>query len=303
MSDDSLISVVIPHLNQEEALGRCLESLYSQQNVRSKFQIIIADNGSPTLPSYPPNASIDVALIQEKTPGPGPARNAGVAKSKGQLLAFIDADCTAHPLWLHTIEKAFQKHERTVIGGEVLVAYVDPKRPSFLEPYEAIYSYRNNEHVASGFSGTGNLAMRREIFDIVGPFAGISVAEDRDWGFRAQAKGIVTEFVPNMIVYHPARKKFTELKTKWDRHIAHDFKELDGLKGRVFWGIKTCIMTVSPLIEIGTIIRSPKVNGVSERWLAFQCLVCIRFYRAWRMVCIVFARNTEKSAQHWNRGE
>ena len=68
-------------------------------------------------------------------------------------------------------------------------SYENPTRPTFLEPYESIYSYRNSEHIAEGFSGTGNLATLPSVVAEIGSFAGIEVAEDRDWGLRACAAG------------------------------------------------------------------------------------------------------------------
>ena len=45
-----LISVVIPHLNQPEALEACLSSLDTQSLDRNFFEIIVVDNGSVSIP-------------------------------------------------------------------------------------------------------------------------------------------------------------------------------------------------------------------------------------------------------------
>jgi len=94
------ISVVIPHLNQPEILARCLAAL--RENTRAPDEIIVVDNGSDVLPDVPAN----MTLLQEKTPGPGPARNLGVQHSTGDVLAFIDADCLARFDWLEEAERA-----------------------------------------------------------------------------------------------------------------------------------------------------------------------------------------------------
>lgn len=297
-----LISVIIPHLNQPEALEMCLASIRDQEGVSAEVEIIVADNGSRSLPTEICARFERVALVSEPTPGPGPARNRGVAEARGDLYAFIDADCTAAPGWLAAIEASFADPEAEIIGGDVRTAYADPDAPHFIEPYEAIYSYRNEEHIAEGFSGTGNLATRPAIMQAVGPFAGIEVAEDRDWGFRAGALGYTIRYVPEMAIYHPARKSYAELTQKWDRHIAHDYEEfLKRPLGRMKWALRALAMAVSPLAEIPRILTSPRVRGAKERLMAFRCLVRIRLYRMRRMFGVLLSGRSRTLSGGWNR--
>lgn len=296
-----LISVIIPHFNQEEHLQVCLSVLHAQRGVTVSVEIIVVDNASRRMPEAICAAWPEVMLLSEKTPGPGPARNTGAASAKGNVLAFIDADCYAHPDWLHNIEQAFARPETQIIGGDVQVGYADPNHPTFLEPYEAIYSFRNKEHIAEGFSGTGNLATRPAILRHVGPFAGIGIAEDRDWGFRSKALGYRTDYIAPMIVYHPARKTFSELTQKWDRHIAHDYEEkVPGVLGFAKWIGRMIAVSGSPLFELPTIITSPRVEGLGQRGMAFACLCAVRLYRGYAMARILL-RGSAKDRNDWNR--
>src|SRR5580765_3974931 len=95
-----LISVIIPHLNQPDGLDVCLGTLQSQALERSAFEVIVVDNGSTSLPQAVVDRYPGTLLLQELNPGPGPARNRGVEAAKGDILAFTDADCRAHPDWL-----------------------------------------------------------------------------------------------------------------------------------------------------------------------------------------------------------
>lgn len=296
-----LISVIIPHFNQEDHLQTCLSVLHAQRGFTAAIEIIVVDNASRRMPEAICTAWPDVMLLSERTPGPGPARNTGAAAAKGDVLAFIDADCYAHPDWLHYIEQAFAGPDTQIIGGDVQVGYADPNHPTFLEPYEAIYSFRNKEHIAEGFSGTGNLATRPSILRDVGPFAGIGIAEDRDWGFRSKALGYRTDYIASMIVYHPARKSFSELTQKWDRHIAHDFEEKQsGALGIAKWIGRTIAVSGSPLFEFRTVLTSPRVAGLGQRVTAFICLCAVRLYRGYAMTRILL-RGTVKDRNDWNR--
>src|SRR6266446_5505047 len=297
-----LISVIIPHLNQEDYLRVGLEALHDQRCVASNVEIIVVDNGSTRLPELVCSAWPDVRLVSEPTPGPGPARNRGIREARGEILAFIDADCRADPGWLAAIETAFADGQTRIVGGDVRVGYEQPSRPTFLEPYESIYSYRNNEHIAEGFSGTGNLATLPSGVVEVGPFAGIEVAEDRDWGLRAGAAGYMIRYVPEMIVFHPARKTFAELTWKWDRHIAHDYQRIRPRPlGALRWLARAIGVAGSPLFELRTVLFSPRVSGPRERILAFLCLIAIRLYRGSRMTGVLLRGDAHKISGAWNR--
>ena len=295
------ISVVIPHLNQPEHLRRCLDSLESQEDAKAR-EIIVVDNGSRELPEDVCQA-FGASLLQEATAGPGPARNTGVAASSGAMLAFIDADCIAAPQWLAAIGKHFTKPETMILGGDVRIWREDPKHTTMLECYESVYAYQMRDYIRrKGFTGTGNLAVRREVLEAVGPFAGIETAEDIDWGHRATDMGYTITYAPDAIAYHPARKSLSELYEKWDRHMSHFWEAAQSRPlGRLKWLAQSAVMGVSPLAELPKIITSDRVSGLRERRLAFQGVCAVRFYRACGMFRLAMGSGRQAS-RDWNRG-
>ncbi len=291
---DVFITVVIPHLNQPDNLARCLAAL--ADNTRAPDEIIVVDNGSAILPDVPAH----VTLIQEKTPGPGPARNAGVAKARGNVLAFIDADCLARYDWLEEAERGIVRAD--ILGGDMRIGYGDPARLTMTEAYESVYSFRIQRYIAQeGFAATANMVVRREIFDAVGPFGGLHMAEDRDWGQRATAMGYEIAYAPRMRVYHPARRSFPDLYLKWDRQLAHDYGAITDGAGRLRWWLKAVAMGLSPLVELSRIAGSRRIKGVGPRIKAFVGLCRIRLYRAGRMVDLGLRGRPERLAAKWNR--
>lgn len=301
-----LISVIIPHLNQEAYLGACLRCLAAHRGA-VEIEIIVVDNGSTRLPEAVCADFPNVVLLSEPEPGPGPARNRGVAAAKGDILAFTDADCRPDPDWIAEIAAAFANTKAEIVGGDVRVDYVDPEHPTFVEPYEAIYTFRNREHIAQGFSVTANLATRPAVMAAVGPFAGIDVSEDHDWGLRANRLGYAIRYVPEMIVRHPARASFAELRIKWDRHIAHDHALAAQRRfWQARWLARATAVAGSPLFEIPTLLNSSRVHGAGERLSAFVCLVVIRAYRGYAMARLALASDParrDSGWRRWNRGE
>jgi glycosyltransferase involved in cell wall biosynthesis len=296
-----VISVVIPHLNQPEFLARCLASL--ARGVRRADEIFVVDNGSAVLPEAICAAHATVRLLQEPIPGPGPARNRGIAAARGEVLAFIDADCLADPLWLAEAAAAMADPTAMILGGDVRIACENPDRLTPLEAYESIYAYRMDRYIArEGFTGTGNLVVRRVVLAAVGPFAGLAVAEDRDWGQRATAMGYTIRYVAAMKVYHPARRRFSEMAAKWDRQTAHDFVKAGTQRtGRLRFIVKTLAMGVSPLAEIPRILMSDRVSGLPSRVHAFLALARIRLHRARIMIWLLAGGDPALLSGGWNR--
>jgi GT2 family glycosyltransferase len=300
-----IVSVVVPHLNQPGPLAACLDSLARQSTPREAFEVIVADNGSAVSPEAVVGRLEGACLVRESRPGPGPARNRGVAESRGELLAFIDADCVAEPGWLEAIVRRLRESDdRIVVGGEVRIALREPGRPTAIEAYESVFAFRQRDYIEKkGFSGTGNLAVRRRDFDAIGPFGGISIAEDRDWGRRARALGYRVVFAPEMIVEHPARASFGDLFVKWDRQIRHDLEERRRAGGsRGGWLLRALAVAASPLIDVARVARSRRIEGARAKLLAMAGLFPVRLYRAGRMVQLALAARPVEDGRGWNRG-
>ncbi len=294
-----MISVIIPHLNQPDALEACLLSLEAQTLDRNLFEIIVVDNGSRALPVEVVERHSGVRLLQEGRPGPGPARNTGVAASRGEILAFIDADCRADPNWLRSIQTTLASSPPgTVLGGDVRI-WRSGKELNAIEAYESVFAYRFKLYIEKhGYAGTGNLAVFRRDFDVAGPFGGIEVAEDMEWGKRARAAGFRFRYVPEMVVFHPARGSIEELCAKWDRHILHHWRMSEGKPAwRLRWIARALMVLASPLAGVVTVLTSDRIEGFAARRRAIAVMTTIRARRAAMMLSLLRGDR----AVVWNR--
>ena len=95
---NELISVVVPIYNVEEYLSRCIESIINQSYVN--LEIILINDGSTdsSLSICKKYLKKDnrIVLIDKKNGGLSDARNAGIKKSSGKYLFFIDSDDYIH---------------------------------------------------------------------------------------------------------------------------------------------------------------------------------------------------------------
>lgn len=295
-----LVSVVIPHLNQPEELEACLCSLDAQHLDHALYDIIVVDNGSVA----PPDAIVarhpGARLLHESRPGPGPARNAGVRDATGEVLAFIDADCRADADWLRNALQALPSPpDGTILGGDVRIWHDNGKPVTAIEAYEGVFAYRFKLYIERhGFSGTGNLVVRRADFATIGPFADIAVAEDIDWGRRACDAGFRFRYVPQMIVYHPARRTLRELCVKWDRQIQHAINITRETPGwRIRWVGRALAVLASPAIDFLKVLSSDRIQGTAARLKAILVLIAIRAHRAQKMLSLM----GESRRIVWNR--
>lgn len=303
MDDVPRISVVIPHLNEPEDLARCLLALHAQQHAPT-FEIIVADNGSRTQPAAVCAPYPDVQLVLEPTHGPGPARNRGSSLARGEIIAFIDADCVAAPDWLANIANFFDADPSLdFIGGAIGILPQNPPALSAIEAYEAIFSYRARMFVErDNFAATGNMAVRRSVFEVIGPFDGIASHEDRRWGQEAVGRGCSLAYLASARVLTPACRNFSELALRIDRHVAHDLADMPpGLSGRLRWTLRTLAMPLSPLRDVAEIVRYAEPMPFATRCKAFGCLVRTRFYRGRRMLEMLLRDTSRERLRSWNR--
>lgn len=289
-----VISVVVPHLNQPAALEACLRSLDDQSLPRGLFEVIVVDNGSVCIPKDIVASHPGTCLLRESRSGPGPARNRGVLCATGDVLAFIDADCRAHRDWLrNALENIRSLPEGTILGGDVRIWRDGRDGFTAIEAYEEIFGYRFKLFIERhGYSGTGNLVVRRTDFDTVGPFAGIEFAEDVEWGQRARAAGLTFRYVPEMVVFHPARRSLHELCAKWDRHVQHELNMARGRRGwKLRWVARALAVLASPIAHSVKVAGSERIRGLSIRAKAISVLLAIRAYRARKMFSLLRGSN------------
>ena len=279
MSGTPTVSVIIPHYHDLCGLDRCLALLTKQTYPRDEFEIVVADNGSPE------GAAAVAAVIAGRAAltvvderGAGPARNGGVARAKGQILAFIDSDCQPEPDWL--TEGVCALADFDFVGGRVQVLVDDAQQMTGVEAFERVFAFDFKTYITKkGFAGSGNLFCPRRLFDILGGFrAGVS--EDVDWSHRAARAGYRIGYAPRAVVGHPARKTWTELSTKWRRINTESYELLaERAGGRFRWLIRSLALPVSAVIHSPRVMLSGDLNTLSQRLSALKVLYRVRCWR------------------------
>ncbi|MCE9662536.1 glycosyltransferase [Halomonas sp. M5N1S17] len=207
-------SIIVPTYRDWHALRSCLEALGEQSMPTQEFEVLIVENAGDSQPhdlTLPGNAR----LIHEPSPGSYAARNRGVAEARGDVLAFIDADCLPAPGWLQAGIECLQANpDAALVAGNIELTY-GAQRLTPAECFEKAFAFRQRQNVANGVAVTANLFVRRKVFDVVGPFnAQLMSGGDFEWTRRATSRGHRLVFSEAAVVRHPARSSIAALASK-----------------------------------------------------------------------------------------
>jgi len=108
---DLKISLIIPAYNEEKYIGYCLE--HAIKNSNGKFhEIIVVNNASTDNTSLIVNRYPEVKMVYEEKKGLTFARQRGFLESKGDILAYVDADTKMKKGHYERIVKEFNKNKK-----------------------------------------------------------------------------------------------------------------------------------------------------------------------------------------------
>ncbi len=214
------VSIVIPVKDRAEELQRCLASLAELEYPREQLEVIVVDDGSRDATAEVARRS-GVRVLPSGGSGRGPAaaRNVGAAAAGGEILAFIDSDCTASPRWLAELVPAFADPEMAAVGGRVDGMCTE----SAVDRYEAVMSslsLGSRERSGQGGDDTFylpscNLLVRRTAFLAACGFEEtMQVGEDVDLTWRLRDGGWRIAYLPAGRVLHAHRSSVRSFMTR-----------------------------------------------------------------------------------------
>ncbi|WP_138494608.1 glycosyltransferase [Paenibacillus pinistramenti] len=171
------LSIVICTYNRAVLLRKTLESL-KQLSGLEHAEVIVVDNRSTDNTAEMVEEFISQGGLQapcryvfEQTQGLSAARNAGIAASKGEIVAFLDDDAIPAPDWIEVIGSTFSSRpEAAAMGGKIHPLF-ESERPGWLSgPFELPYTIVDlgdsiKEYPPSLHPYGANMAMRKSVFD------------------------------------------------------------------------------------------------------------------------------------------
>jgi glycosyltransferase involved in cell wall biosynthesis len=291
------VSIIIPALNEERMIGRCLESLANLNFGRERFDVTVVDNGSTDRTREIAKSfedRLNLKILQKSGVRISALRNLGAREAQGSIVAFLDADCLAPKNWLERMVELVPHEGAGIVGAHYLL----PENSSWVgrtwHRYQEAEKSGEVSHVPAG-----DLIMRREGFLRLGGFdETIQTNEDYELCERARAAGMRVQAVPAVGVVHLGTAQSLRIffrKQAWHgthvvkvflRNIrgSHNLKAvlfavwtlvcLVGIIAGIAWAIANSRVWWAPLVAVTGLLLPPVALAMkqifrSKKWLDF----------------------------------
>jgi glycosyltransferase involved in cell wall biosynthesis len=254
------ISVCITVFNEEESIGKLLESLLAQ--TKKPDEIVIVDGGSTDktvkiIRKFQKKNRVIKLRVQKCKRARG--RNLGVGLAKNNIIAITDADCVADKDWLGKIVAPFKNKKTNVVAGFYKMICETSMQKAF-SVFLGVYPQNFNENF---LPSTRSMAFRKEICKKAGGFSESreNSAEDTNFNITllklgakyARAKDALVNWKMPKSLQNFLRKIFDY--AKWD---AKKGEWIHPQKGKASHNIKICLIFLRYLAGLTVLILSLK---------------------------------------------
>ena len=167
------ISAIVCAYNEATTLPACLHSLLAQ--TRPPDEIIVVDNASTDTTADVARAVPGITVVREPRKGLVVARETARRTARGDILAYVDADCRAPLCWLGRVERRFANPEVVAVTGPYRFYDWDLGGRAIIRLYDWLvappthFVVHSLLHVGAILYG-GNFAVRRSALAQIGGF-------------------------------------------------------------------------------------------------------------------------------------
>jgi GT2 family glycosyltransferase len=204
-------SIIVPVYNRPGEVEELLASLCKQ--TYPNFEVVLVEDGSNITSEsvYEKYASqLTIQYFFKPNSGPGPSRNFGFTKAKGDYLVVFDSDCVIPPEYFFIVDRHLAKEHLDVWGGPdrghgdfTLLQQAMAYSMSSVLTTGGIRGSKN--HVGSFQPRSFNMGMSRLAYEKTGGFKFDRYAEDIELSIRASMLGLKVGLIAPAFVYHKRR--------------------------------------------------------------------------------------------------
>jgi glycosyltransferase involved in cell wall biosynthesis len=221
---------VIPAFDAEQYLQEAIESVLGQ--TLSPAEVVVVDDGSAdTTAEVAAAFGPPVRCVRRERAGVAAALNTGIQATRGELLAFLDAD----DYW---IRDKLELQVRALIANprlDFVLGHVSEFRSPELSTDDGARLAPRSGSVPG--PSTGTMLIRREAFMRVGPFATEwTLGEFVDWYARAVDAGLEAEMLPKVLLMRRLHRANTGIRSAHSRtdyvRVVRAILERRGVAGR-----------------------------------------------------------------------
>ncbi len=218
-----MTTVIVCTYNRCKLLEKALDSLVASVLPTSfEWEVLVVDNNSSDQTRHVVEGFIErypgrFRYVLETRQGVSYARNEGIRKSRGDVLAFMDDDVTVDPEWLKNLTAALHGGDWAGAGGRIVPVWKSEpprwlpiERPHALAPF-VDFDFGSEPGPLNVPPFGANMAFRSEVFKRYGCFRTdlgrcadkLLSNEDTEFGHRLLAAGERLRYEPSAIMHHP----------------------------------------------------------------------------------------------------
>ena len=236
------VTIMVPACNEENTVGKTVESLLGLDYPKKKLQIIVIDDGSVdnTYKIAKKYVKQGVLVLKKKNGGKGTALNLGIKHAKGTFVGCLDADSIVESDALKKMIGYFTN--KRIMAVTPSLKCTKPKtiwqRIQVIEFLLGVYLRK-----VFGFLGSIHVTpgpftiFRKKFFDKYGGYDETTVTEDIEISLRIQSLNYEIENAVNANVYAIAKPTFLTLfsqRVRWYRGFLDNVQKYKHLISRKY---------------------------------------------------------------------
>ncbi|MEL6499849.1 MAG: glycosyltransferase [Cyanobacteria bacterium J06635_13] len=211
------VSLYIPCYNVGEFIESCIQAVLQQTHPVAEILLIddgCVDRTIEIAQKYP------VKIIKHPVnKGLAAARNTAFKNAQHELVASLDADCVADPLWLETLLSHLEDPQVAIVGGKLVESVLDSQADRWRESH---MTQNWGERILKNplFMFGNNNVIRKSVIEQIGYYneSMRTNGEDSDISKRIRAAGFDAVYDHNALVKH---RRYDSLASILDTYWRH----------------------------------------------------------------------------------
>lgn len=216
------ISAVICSYNRARFILAAVESIFNQNFDKSEYEVIVVDNNSKDntvelLENYKQShPDYNFSYYVEYNQGVAYTRSRCALEAKGAIVAYLDDDSTAQPLWLHHIVSFYDANPTVYsTGGKITPVFLTDIPDWYSKYFFGLVGNFNLgdkvlKLVKERYPCGANMSFRKRVFEEIGYFnhslgrkgTGLIATEEKEIYKRILAAGHDVYYLPHVEVLH-----------------------------------------------------------------------------------------------------